>query len=95
MTEQNILLTFDAALLLALQASVFALARFIQGFVELLYDVEFVVQDGRMRHAFLRDVVKRPPHVHYDKPDAAGLFLVKPVIEPTGCGFHSSANWRQ
>ena len=55
--------------------------------VELLYDVEFVVQDGRKRHAFLRDVVKRPPHVHHSN-SAGSRGKRKRIVRPfrTGCG---------
>ena len=83
MREERIFLTLDELTIVAGQSGVFALSNFVQGLVQVPYDMELIIEDGSLRSFLTCGLFKRLPHVHDRKSYFTSFFwpqLVKEAV---------------
>jgi hypothetical protein len=78
--QQGVLLPLDVGPLLARHAAVFAFADLVQGFSQVLHDVELIEQNGGLGAVFQGRIAEGLPHIHHSQADLAG-FLLPPFLE--------------
>src|SRR3990172_6250519 len=81
MREERIFLTLDELTTISGQSSVFALSNFVQGLVQVPYDMELIVKDGRLRCFLVYGFLEWFPHVHHSKPNMLGFRGSEPFVE--------------
>src|SRR3990172_6787588 len=81
MREERILLTLDELTTLAGQSGIFVLSNFVQGLIQVLYDMELIVENGRLRCFLSCGFLKWFPHVHHSKSNMLGFSGSEPFVK--------------